>query len=721
MRFLIVSLAFLTAAAAGAQTPPAIRGFPTGQSERQRDMEQHARRLPQPGKARDWLRAMTSKPHHAGSAGSREVAGYTADLFRQWGYETRVEESEALLPYPESRHLEMIEPVKFVAALREPVLPDDPDSGDPGQLATYNAYGADGDVTGSVVYVNYGIPEDYQTLRQLGIEVKGRIVIARYGRSWRGTKVKVAKENGAAGCILYSDPRDDGYFQGDVFPKGPFRPSRSAQRGSVMDMPLYVGDPLSPGWASEKGSRRLAHAEAATLMRIPVLPISYEDASPILVNLGGPVAPEEWRGALPFTYHVGPGPATVRLRVKSDWQTRPLYNVIAVMRGVGRPGEWIVHGNHHDAWVHGANDPASGAAALLETARALSELRKSGWNPSRTILFALWDGEEFGLVGSTEWVEKHKEELERHVAAYLNTDSNSNGAFHGSGSPILEEFFRQVMRDLRPPGGEKSLLETPAPAGPPSSKPRESQPPVFNGLGAGSDYVAFLHHAGIPSLNFGFGSAGGSGTYHSVYDSYTWFTRHIDRDFLYSNALSQFTVTALLRLSESTVMPHGFLAVPAFLRRAADEIEKIAAAKNQKVDFQPLFGEMEMMSALAGDYEKKAALAMQLPADPGRDHWQELNGLLVQSERKLTLPEGLAGRPWYKHPLYAPGLYTGYSARLLPGVREAVDAGNWEEAARQVKLLAGVASEFNRHLREVLAALDRRLAGSTGQGSSPRP
>ena len=683
-------------------------------------MEQRARRLPQPGKAREWLRAMTAKPHHAGSAASREVARYAADLFSQWGYETRIEEFEALLPYPESRQLEMLEPLKFAASLREPALAEDPDSGDGGQLATYNAYGADGDVTGPVVYVNYGIPEDYETLRRFGVDVKGKIVIARYGRSWRGTKVKAAQENGAAGCIIYSDPREDGYFQGDVFPKGPFRPSSSAQRGSVMDMPLYVGDPLSPGWASEKGSRRLALSEGATLMKIPVLPISYDDASPILANLAGPVAPEEWRGALPFTYHIGPGPSTVRLRVKSDWQTRPLYNVIATMRGTSLPGEWIIYGNHHDAWVHGANDPDSGAAALLETARALSELRKSGWNPSRTIIFALWDGEEFGLIGSTEWVEKHQQELERRAVAYLNTDSNSSGAFHASGPPLLEEFFRQVMRDLRPPGGEKSLLETPAPAGPSSSKPRETQPPAFNGLGAGSDYVAFQHHAGIPSLNFGFGSAGGSGTYHSVYDSYTWYTRHIDRDFLYSNALSQFTVTALLRLSEAPILPHGFQALPAFLRRATGEIEKIAAAKNQKLDFQPLLREVDTMTALAGEYETKMEKARQLPGGSG-EAWQELNRLLAESERRLCLPDGLAGRPWYKHPLYAPGLYTGYSARQLPGVREAADAGNWEEAARQANLLAGVAGNFNGYLREVLAALDRRLAGSSGPGSSLKP
>ena len=486
-------------------------------------------------------------------------------------------------------------------------------------------------------------------------------------------------------------------------------------------MPLHVGDPLSPGWASEKGARRLTRAEAATIMRIPVLPVSYDDASPILANLGGPVAPEEWRGALPFTYHIGPGPATVRLRVKSDWQSRPLYNVIATVRGARRPDEWIVYGNHHDAWVHGANDPGSGAAALLETARALSELRKSGWKPSRTLIFALWDGEEFGLIGSTEWVEKHKQELASHAVAYLNTDSNSNGVFHGSGSPLLEEFFRQVMRDLHPPGGEQSLLETPAPSVTPAPRPRRAQTLPFNGLGAGSDYVAFLHHAGIPSLNFGFGSAGGSGTYHSVYDSYAWFTRHIDRDFLYSNALSQFTLTALLRLSEAPVLPHGFQAVPAFVRRAAGEIEKIAAEKNRKLDFTPLFGEVDAMGALAGEYETKLASAARLPAGSGEDGWQDLNRLLVQSERKLTLPEGLSGRPWYKHPLYAPGLYTGYSARLLPGVREAVDAGDWEEADRQVKLLARVAGEFNRHLREVVSALDQRLAGSIGQGSSPRP
>ncbi len=675
-----------------------IRGFPEGRLGRQRELERKALAIPEPSRSRVYMQRMSGVPHHAGSAGSRAVAEYALGLFREWGLNARIEEFEALLPYPTGRSLEMVSPVKFRARLQEPVLGEDSDSGDAGQLPTYNAYSASGDVTAPLVYVNYGIPEDYAVLKKLGIDVKGRIVIARYGRSWRGTKAKVAQEHGAVGCLIYSDPRDDGYFQGDVYPKGAFRPSQGVQRGSVMDMPLYVGDPLSPGWASEKGSRRLTREEAGTLMKIPVLPISYGDAQPLLENLGGPVPPEAWRGALPITYHIGPGPATARLKVDFDWSTRPLHNVVATIPGALFPDEWIVYGNHHDAWVNGASDPISGAAALLETGRTLAELRRQGWQPSRTIVLALWDGEEFGLVGSTEWAEKHRDELTAKAVAYLNTDSNSAGSFRAGGSPTLKEFTRELLRDLKDPVSGKSLLE--------GSRPPREESAARGGefrlgsLGAGSDYVAFVHHLGIASMNLGFSGSEG-GIYHSIYDSFAWYTKFSDKDFVYSKALAQAMTTMILRLSEATVLPFEFPSLATAVRGYIDDTRKAAGADAAKIDFSAAETALKELSAKAAEYETQFKNKLNVAAALSPDRLRAWNRLLSHAERALTRPEGLPGRPWYKHQLYAPGLYTGYSAKSIPGVLEPVEASRWEEASRQAVVLAATLQALSSHLTEL--------------------
>ncbi|MGH7465910.1 MAG: M28 family peptidase, partial [Longimicrobiales bacterium] len=393
----------------------------------QRQLEEKFRAVPSPERLRDHLRTLSAKPHWAGGPGSREVADYAVAQLKSYGLNAWIEEHEAYMPLPVERVVRLVAPGQYELKLAEPAIAGDPDSSDTGQLPTYNAYSADGDVTAELVYVNYGIPEDYERLEQMGISVKGRIVLARYGRSWRGIKPKVAWEHGAVGCIIYSDPRDDGYFAGDVYPKGAFRPELGAQRGSVMDMPVHPGDPLTPGWGSEKGGRKLPVAESKTILKIQLQPIGYSDGLPLLQALEGPVAPEPWRGALPLTYHVGPGPARVHMRLRFDWQQRPLYNVIARIDGATFPDEWIIYGNHHDAWVNGAHDPTSGAVVVLETARGFAELMKHGWKPQRTILFALWDGEEWGLLGSTEWAEKHGAELKEKAVAYINSDSNGKG------------------------------------------------------------------------------------------------------------------------------------------------------------------------------------------------------------------------------------------------------------------------------------------------------
>jgi N-acetylated-alpha-linked acidic dipeptidase len=553
------------------------------------------------------------------------------------------------------------------------------------------------------VYVNYGVPEDYEYLAKQGIDVKGKIVIARYGKSWRGTKPKVAAEHGAVGCLIYSDPRDDGYFQGDVYPKGAMRPPDGVQRGSVMDMPVYVGDPLSPGWASEPGSKRLAMAESKILMKIPVMPISYADATPLLQNLGGPVAPEGWRGALGFTYHIGPGPATAHFKLDFDNSTRPLHDVIATIPGSVYPDEWIVYGNHHDGWVNGAHDPLSGAVSLLETARALAELQKQGWRPKRTIVLALWDGEEFGLLGSTEWAEKHQDELARKAAVYINSDSNAKGTLGTSGSHTLEYFMSEVLRDLKDPESGKTLLEAARARRNRGDTPQgdEQQPPGFHigALGAGSDYVAFLDHIGVASLNVGFGGPNLGGVYHSIYDDPAWFERFGDPGFVYGAALSQVTVTTLLRLADAPLLPFEFGEFTTTLRRYVDEIKKLAGAK---VDFQPVLGELNKTESDSKAYE--AAMS-------GSAAWRDsvklakVNEALFETERALTLAKGLPGRDWYRHQIYAPGLYTGYGVKTLPGIREAVEASRWDEANREVQDVAQVLREMNQRIEEATRLL----------------
>ncbi|HUS06921.1 MAG TPA: M28 family metallopeptidase [Bryobacteraceae bacterium] len=667
-----------------------IRGFPSDLAKSEFDQEEKARAIPEAARIRTYMERMSREPHHAGSPASMAVAAYAAGLFKEWGLDVEIEPFEALLPYPTHRSLEMTRPVKYKAKLHEQALPEDKNSGDKNQLPSYNAYSAAGDVTAPLVYVNYGIPADYDELNKLGVDVKGKIVIARYGKSWRGTKPKVAYEHGAIGCLIYSDPRDDGYFMGDVYPKGPFRPAQSVQRGSVMDMPLYVGDPLSPGWASEKGSKRLAMKDSTVLMKIPVLPISYEDAKPLLANLGGPVAPEAWRGALPITYHIGPGAATVHLKLDFDFATRPVYNVIATIPGSSEPDEWIMYGNHHDAWVNGANDPLSGACSLLETARTLAEMRKQGWKPQRTVKFALWDAEEFGLVGSTEWVEKHQEELSGKLVIYFNSDSNGKGVLAAGGSPALQEFLAEVLRDVRDPVTKDSLLKMW------KSKRLDTAAAVdfsLDSLGAGSDYVAFYHHLGIASMNLGFSSGGQSGVYHSIYDSFHWYTTFSDGDFAYGRALSQVMATALMRFAEAPLLPFEF---HGFVKTVSGYLDQLKALPNaSKVDFRELVAELERLDTASARYEsqlKRGAWARASAHARG-----DVNAVLYKSERSLIQERGLPGRAWYKNQIAAPGMYTGYNAKTLAGIREAMEMGRWDEANRETKsVLASLRSLHSR-------------------------
>lgn len=683
-----------------------MRGYSDSQAAAEHAEERKAQAIPQPDRIRQYMERMAQQPHHAGSPMDASVAQYALGLLQSFGLDAHIENFEALIPYPTTRIVELTAPVKYTLKLKEPVVPGDPDTADPGQLPTYNAYSASGDVTGQLVYVNYGIPADYEVLAKQGIDVKGKIVIARYGGSWRGIKPKVAAEHGALGCIIYSDPRDDGYYQGDVYPKGALRPPDGVQRGSVMDMPVAVGDPLSPGWASEKGSRRLTRAEAKTLMTIPVLPVSYADATPLLEHLEGPVAPAAWRGALGFTYHLGPGPSTVHMKLDFDWSTRPLHDVIAMIPGSEFPDEWVVYGNHHDAWVNGAHDPVSGAASLLEAARALGELHKQGWKPKRTIVFTLWDGEEFGLLGSTEWAEKHAAELNKKAVVYINSDSNSQGSLGASGSHTLERFMSEVLGDLKDPRSGKTLLEATRarradaadPSGPPADSNRR-QDFHLGALGAGSDYVAFIDHTGVASLNLGFGGPNQGGIYHSIYDDMAWYRRFGDPDFIYGKTLSELTATTLMRLADGPVLPFEFGLFSNTVKRYVSEIEKLSG---DNVNFHPVLTELAKIDADSAAYEKALQSAV---GHASNDDFAKANDVLFHSERALILTKGLPRREWYKHQIYAPGLYTGYGVKTLPGIREAAEAKNWTEANQQVTSVAEVLSDLDRRIQEATRLL----------------
>jgi len=735
-------------AAAG---PPVVAaplaGFTAERAAGQRTLEARFDSLLHRDGMREWMRRLTAHAHHLGSPYDRSNAEYLAGLLRSWGFDTAIEEFEVLFPVPRRLRLEMISPTRHTASLREPAVPGDATSGQADEpLPLYNAYSADGDVTGELVYVNYGVPRDYEELEQRGVDVRGRVVLARYGGSWRGIKPKVAAEHGAVGCILYSDPREDGYFRGDVYPRGGYRSDRAGQRGSVIEMPVYPGDPLTPGVGATRDARRLAREEATTLTRIPVLPISYADALPLLRALGGPVAPESWRGALPLTYHVGPGPARVRLQLESDWRLVPACDVVARLPGAERPDQWILRGNHHDAWAYGAADPVSGAVALLAEARAVGELARAGWRPRRTLVYALWDGEETGLMGSTEWAEAHADELRARAAVYINSDGNGRGFFGAGGSPALEPLVSQAARDVVDPEKGISVLQRAKALdivrGSPDDRreARERADLRLDALGSGSDYTPFLQHLGIPSLNLGFGGEGEYGQYHSIYDSFDHFMRFGDADFAYGIALAQTSGRLMLRLANADVLPFVFAPLGEAVGRYVKEVEKLAddlreeaAERNRRLEegsyrhvsdprqtfvepkaeppvpflgFAPLRNAQARLERSARAYDEALQSRLGAGGAPPDDATQRaLDAALLQCERALTRPEGLPRRPWYRHQVYAPGFYTGYGVKTLPGVREAIEQKDWQEFEAQVGVTAAALEACAAQIERATALL----------------
>ena len=667
------------------------------------EWEQQARSIPAAANIRATDQKLSSQPHLAGTLASKQTAEWILAQLRQYGLDANIETFEALLPTPQERVLEMTAPTHFRAKLQEPMVAADPDSANPDIVPPYNAYSGDGDVTAPLVYANYGLPADYDTLKERGIDVRGKIVIVRYGEAFRGVKPRVAYEHGAVGCIIYSDPRDDGYYQGDSFPKGPYRPADGVQRGSVLDLGVEPGDPLSPGWASEPGSKRLSVAEATTIQQIPVLPISYADATPLLSALDGPVAPAAWRGALPFTYHLGPG-ATVHLKVTMNNATRPLYNVIARIPGSEFPDEWILFGNHHDAWVDGADDPLSGAASLLETARTLAELARKGWKPKRTVMFAFWDGEEFGLVGSTEWMEKHADELNKKLAIYINSDSTGKGTLSAGGSPALEDAMKDVLREVRDPASGKSLLDEYL-AKIAKSKPKEQAEFHLAPLGSGSDFTPFLQHLGVASLNIGFDNESGGGVYHSAYDDFYWYSRFEDTDFAYGRALSQMTSTLGVRLADAPLLPFEFTRLATSVTTWLNEISHLKT--KDKMNFDAVTKADAKLAQAATELSKARDHAAAKLAGAPADKLAAIDLLLMDSERDLTLDPGLPGRAWYRNRIYAPGRYTGYAVKTLPGIREAVEADKPAEAAEQAQQVAQVLETLAAHIDQAAKLMAR--------------
>jgi N-acetylated-alpha-linked acidic dipeptidase len=731
---LLATLSGVTLLPAAIETP---RGFTAASGQTELEWEKKFSAIPDPNRMREAMRRLSARPHHVGSPYDKQNAEWIRDQFRSYGWDTQIENFDVLFPTPKERLVEMVSPTRYRAGLAETRVANDPTSGQQAeQLPPYVAYSADGDVTGPLVFVNYGIPSDYEELERHGISVKGAIVIAKYGGSWRGIKPKVAAEHGAVGCLIYSDPRDDGYAIGDVFPNGPMRPAQGVQRGSVADMPTYPGDPLTPGVGATKNAKRLTVAQAQTITKIPTLPISYGDARPLLAALRGSVVPSGWRGGLPITYRFGPGPARVHMRVKSDWSIKTLYDVIAKIPGTTEADQWVIRGNHHDAWVNGAEDPISGLVAELEEARAFGILKSQGWRPRRTIIYAAWDGEEPGLLGSTEWAETHADELAQHAVAYLNSDTNGRGYFGVSGSHSLEKFINGVGRDVIDPetklpvSRRVQLSRIRNGRGDDRKEAREREDLRISALGSGSDYSSFLDHLGVPSLNLGFGGEDNGGIYHSAYDDFYWFMHYSDSTFVYGRALSQAAGTAVMRLASADVLPFAFANLAETSGRYVKELKKlrdsvadqiternseigenvyfatsdprdptIAPARQEaapQVNWDILDKASDSLTKSAARYDAAyaKALSRMSGSNAARDaQVRTINQRLLQAERALTSEEGLPGRPWYRHMIYAPGFYTGYGVKTMPGPREAIEQHQWANIDHEI---GKVAAALNR-------------------------
>ncbi len=748
---------FLTAQSEEGKTPreasSALLGYSSQDSEQQKDWEKKFRDGIVPDNIRENMRRLSARPHHVGSPYDKDNAEWILSKFKEYGFDAHIETFSVLFPTPKERMVELVEPAKFIARLQEPALPNDPTSNQTAeQLPTYNAYSIDGDVTAPLVYVNYGNREDYERLDRLGISVKGAIVIARYGGGWRGIKPKVAGEHGAIGCIIYSDPKGDGYYNGDDYPAGGWRPRLGVQRGSVMDTD-YPGDPLTPGIGATADAKRLPIKDAKTITKIPVLPISYADATPLLSALKGPIAPEDWRGALPITYHVGPGPAKVHLKVASNWDMKPLYDVIATLHG-SDDSQWVVRGNHFDAWVNGADDPISGQSALVEEALMLGELHRQGWTPKRRIIYCAWDGEEPGLLGSVEWVETHVDELKKHAIAYINSDSNQRGFMDAGGTQDLQSFISDVARDIQDPETKMSVFQrshlnsiAKAKNAEERKELRKRNDLVVEALGDGSDFTAFQDHAGISTLNVEFGGEDDGTQYHSIYDDFYWYTHFVDTDFVYGRALGQTIGTAMMRLADADLIPADYSPQAEAISKYETELEKLLKDKQDEfternlelqegvfkatndprrptvpppaetvppyMNFAPMKNAIEQLKKSSERYSKALSRWRDSGSPLPADKVELINADLLRIPRFFLSEKGLPERPWFKNQIYAPGAYTGYGAKPVAAVREYMDEKKWKEADAQIPQVAQIIENVSLGISK--AADDLESAVTRGQ------
>lgn len=734
LRSLLSFLLFVTVISIAQSAPDnhsTLLGYTAKSAPEERALEKKFQDSVVADNIRENMRRLSARPHHVGSPYDKDNAEWILAQFKAWGFDAHIESFDVLFPTPKERVVELVAPTKFRAKLQEPALSVDPTSNQTAeQLPTYNAYSIDGDVTAPLVYVNYGNREDYEELDRMGISVKDAIVIARYGSGWRGIKPKVAAEHGAVGCLIYSDPKGDGFYHGDDYPTGGWRPRDGVQRGSVMDTD-YPGDPLTPGVGAVRGAKRLDIKQAKTITKIPVLPISYADAQPLLTALQGQVVPEPWRGGLPITYHVGPGPARVHLKVESDWSLKPLYDVIATMKG-SAPDQWVIRGNHHDAWVNGADDPISGMAPELEEARALGELHRQGWTPKRTIIYCAWDGEEPGLLGSVEWVETHLDELRKHAVTYINSDSNGRGFLYVGGTQDLQTFVSAVARDITDPEKHipvwdrahlRAIMQ--AKDADERDKIRNRNDLVVTELGDGSDYTAFQDFAGISSLNLGFGGEDDGTQYHSIYDDFYWYTHFADQDLNYGRALAQTAGSAVLRLADADLLPFDYAPQADAIAKYESDLEKLLKDKqdeiterNQEIqegafaatadphktfvpppveavppymNFAPLKNSIDVLKKSTERYSNALAKFRAAPdGSTSQLSLDRVNSDLLGIARLFLNEKGLPERPWFKNQIYAPGAYTGYGAKPVAAVREYMDQKKWKEADAQIPMVAQV-------------------------------
>lgn len=715
MRYLLLTL-LLVPRLLTAQTPAAHPplGFAANAVEGQARAERVLLDTVTPASARRWLAALTEEPHVAGTPAEKKVADYVLARFKEFGLETEMVRYDVFLNHPKQVSLKITSPVEEDLKLTEEPYEVDKDSTMDGMFPAFHGYGASGAAEGQVVYVNYGTPADYARLSGLGISVEGKIALARYGAVFRGLKVKEAQDRGALGVLIYSDPADDGYMRGDVYPDGAMRPESAIQRGSVLFLSHVPGDPSTPGWPSTSGAKRLTREQMTNVPKIPSLPIAYAEAEKILRRLGGPRVPDDWQGGLPFSYHIGPGAARVAMDVQMDEGLKPIYNVIGRIRGSVEPEKLVIAGNHRDAWNHGAVDPNSGTAAQIELARGLAAAMKTGWRPKRTILLASWDAEEYGLVGSTEWAEEHAADLQKNAVAYLNCDSAATGPNLGmSGTPSLLALAMGAARDVPDPNAGGSVgagwearqrsawaQQTPVDL---HAKQDATFVPRLAPLGSGSDYTVFIDHLGIPSVDFSF--SGSYGVYHSVYDNFRWMELYGDPGFLYHAAAARLWGLMAMRLASADVVPLRFSTYARDLQVDLDNLRRdvirrarTPAAADAKPaiagDFAAVLSALQEFSAAGASVDRATDAAL---AGGDAAAMRRVSETLMQIERAFLDPKGLPNRPWFRHMLIAPGLTTGYAPWPFPALQEAVekrDAAMWTTEVKRVvaALDAGTAS-----------------------------